>query len=86
MNDRRAGAFAYAAGIVGIITFIAVGLMYGTEIPSGSARVHRRLSVSALSRFIGGAIGLAGWVGTPFWFLGARRELRAQEVVAPSVA
>ncbi len=204
-GDRRAGAFAYAAGLVGIITFIALGLMYGVELPSRSPRIfgpisdigsalysllaipvvaqlHRRLHVSAASRIglvvvvvllaagaagsillvtkvldfavattaamtalaalavwmvattlilmrrddyprrlaksgallgaafligasvvglgflvpggwmqwtvfgIGGVIGLVGWVGTPFWFLMAGRELRARENLAPRYA
>ncbi|MBT2518340.1 hypothetical protein J7E29_12910 [Streptomyces sp. ISL-90] len=74
-GDRRAGVFAYTAGLVGIITSIALGLMYGIEIPiTTSPRVfgplsdlggglynllvipvvvqlHRRLPVSAASRF-----------------------------------
>ena len=204
-GDRRAGVFAYATGLVGIITFIALALMYGVELPSRSPRVfgpisdvgsalycllavpvvvqfHRRLRVSAASRFalvvvvvllvagaagslllvtkvldfavattvamtalaalavwlvatnlilmkrddyprrlaksgaflgaafligasvvglgflvpggwmqwvvfgIGGVIGLVGWVGTPFWFLAAGRDLRARENLAPRYA
>ncbi|MDQ0574421.1 hypothetical protein [Agromyces albus] len=74
-GDGWAGAFAYAAGLVGIITFIALGLMYAIELPSQTSprffgplsdlgsglycllvipvvvQLHRRLPVSAASRF-----------------------------------
>ena len=43
-GDRRAGAFAYAAGAVGIITFTALGLMYGVEMSRPGPRVFGPIS------------------------------------------
>jgi hypothetical protein len=43
-GDRRAGAFAYAAGAVGIITFTALGLMYGVEMSRPGPRLFGPIS------------------------------------------
>lgn len=43
-GDRGAGAFAYAAGAVGIITFTALGLMYGVEMSRPGPRLFGPIS------------------------------------------